>query len=63
VQAQKPLNIISIKEVMSEDEFNSLVDLFYWLKNARDNNYTQSDTVEPTNDLNYSDNEIKRLVG
>lgn len=63
MQTQKPLNGSYDKDILSEDEFHSLVELFYWLKNARDNKYTQSDTVEPTNDLNYSDNEIKRLVG
>jgi hypothetical protein len=63
VQTQKLLSGSSEKDMLPEDEFNSLVELFYWLKNARDYKYTQSDTVEPTNDLNYSDNEIKRLVG
>lgn len=63
MQTQKPLNSKSLKEINSEDEFNSIVELFYWLKNARDNNYTQSDTIEPTNDLNYSENELKRQVG
>lgn len=47
---------------MSE-EFNSIVELFYWLKTVRDKNYTRVDALEPNNFLNCTDNEVEKLVG
>ncbi len=62
MQALKPHNKKLVEIKLSEDELKSLVELFYWLKTIRDNN-TQVDTLEPNYFLNYTDNEIERLVG
>lgn len=66
MKTNNPLNgsndLISERGLTSE-EFCQIVQFFYMLKLARDDNYAQSDTLELTNDLNYFDNKIKRQVG
>lgn len=56
----KPLNDNELP-LMSE-EFNNLVELFYWLKTIRDKNNTRVDALEPNYLLISTDNEVEQLI-
>lgn len=60
---KKPQNneLFNERTLMSDEEFKELVELFYWLKCARDKN-TRLDVLEPNNLLISTDNEVEQLI-
>ena len=63
MKAKLPLNNERVFELpLMSEEFNNLVELFYWLKTIRDKKDTRLDAIEPNYLLISTDNEVEQLI-
>lgn len=62
MKAKLPLNEGVFELPLMSEEFNNLVELFYWLKTIRDKKDTRLDAIEPNYLLISTDNEVEQLI-